>query len=226
MPTSYIGSDILRYIIENNLKTGDRLPPLTELSDILNISISKLREQLEVARALGLVAVKPGAGTQINGFSFAAIMRTGLLYGLAQWDQHFEAYKSLRNATSAAFWQEAVSLLTADDIALVRELLATARHKLNGQSIQIPHHEHRAFHLGLFKRLNNPFVVGIEEAYWSAYEAVELNRYVDYQYLTTVWDYHERMVDYIEAKDFEQSRLEFVNHTQLLKVNHITLNGN
>ena len=226
MPANYIGSDILRYIIDNNLETGDRLPPLTELSVILNISISKLREQLEVARALNLVAVKPGAGTQVNGFDFAAIMRIGLLYELARSDQYFEAYKSLRNATMAAFWQEAVSLLTADDIAGARELVIAARNKLNGQSIQIPHQEHRAFHLALFKRLNNPFVVGIEEAYWSAYEAVELNHYVDYQYLTTVWDYHERMLDYIEAKDFEQSQMEFVNHTQLLKVNHITFNGN
>jgi DNA-binding FadR family transcriptional regulator len=226
MPANYIASDILRYIIDNNLETGDRLPPLTELSVILNISISKLREQLEVARALNLVAVKPGAGTQVNGFDFAAIMRIGLLYELARSDQYFEAYKSLRNATTAAFWQEAVSLLTADDIAGARELVIAARNKLNGQSIQIPHQEHRAFHLALFKRLNNPFVVGIEEAYWSAYEAVELNHYVDYQYLTTVWDYHERMLDYIEAKDFEQSQMEFVNHTQLLKVNHITFNGN
>jgi DNA-binding FadR family transcriptional regulator len=226
MPANYIASDILRYIIDNNLETGDRLPPLTELSVILNISISKLREQLEVARALNLVAVKPGAGTQVNGFDFAAIMRIGLLYELARSDQYFEAYKSLRNATMAAFWQEAVSLLTADDIAGARELVIAARNKLNGQSIQIPHQEHRAFHLALFKRLNNPFVVGIEEAYWSAYEAVELNHYVDYQYLTTVWDYHERMLDYIEAKDFEQSQMEFVNHTQLLKVNHITFNGN
>jgi DNA-binding FadR family transcriptional regulator len=226
MPANYIGSDILRYIIDNNLETGDRLPPLTELSVILNISISKLREQLEVARALNLVAVKPGAGTQVNGFDFAATMRIGLLYELARSDQYFEAYKSLRNATMAAFWQEAVSMLTADDIAGARELVIAARNKLNGQSIQIPHQEHRAFHLALFKRLNNPFVVGIEEAYWSAYEAVELNHYVDYQYLTTVWDYHERMLDYIEAKDFEQSQMEFVNHTQLLKVNHITFNGN
>jgi DNA-binding FadR family transcriptional regulator len=226
MPANYIASDILRYIIDNNLETGDRLPPLTELSVILNISISKLREQLEVARALNLVAVKPGAGTQVNGFDFAAIMRIGLLYELARSDQYFEAYKSLRNATMAAFWQEAVSMLTADDIAGARELVIAARNKLNGQSIQIPHQEHRAFHLALFKRLNNPFVVGIEEAYWSAYEAVELNHYVDYQYLTTVWDYHERMLDYIEAKDFEQSQMEFVNHTQLLKVNHITFNGN
>ena len=225
MIVSGIESDILRYIVENNLQVGQRLPPLTELSGILNISISKLREQLEVVRALDMVGVKPGSGTQINEFNFAATLRLGLLYSLARSEQNFEAYKSLRNATAAAFWQEAVALLTPDDLAEARRLVVAARTKLDGRAIQIPHREHRAFHLALFKRLDNPFVVGIEEAYWSAYEAIELHHYADYQYLTTVWDYHERMVDYIEAQDFARSSAEFVAHTQLLKVNHHTPNG-
>ncbi len=39
-----------------------------------------------------------------------------------------------------------------------------------------------AFHLTIFKHLENPFVLGLLEAYWDAYEAVELNRYADYRY--------------------------------------------
>lgn len=220
MLVRHLDSDILRYIINNNLKSGDRLPSLTELSQQLDISIGKLREQLEVARCLNLVGVKPGAGIQINEFNFAATMRIGLLYGLAISDQNFEAYKSLRNEVAAVFWNEAVSLLTPEDITEVRGLLAEAWAKLNSQHIQIPHDEHRALHLAMFKRLNNPFVIGIEEAYWSAYEAIELNHYVDYQYLTTVWNHHERMVDLIEHKEFEQSKQVFIEHTKLLKVNH------
>jgi len=48
-------SDLLAFIIDRRLQAGDRLPPLEELSAELQISISKLREQLEVARVLGLV---------------------------------------------------------------------------------------------------------------------------------------------------------------------------
>jgi hypothetical protein len=39
--------------------------------------------------------------------------------------------------------------------------------------------------------------VGLLEAYWDAYEAVELNTYADYAYLQEVWRYHERIVEAI-----------------------------
>ena len=218
--TMHLESDILQYIVDHDLRVGDRLPPLTELSEILEISVSKLREQLEVARCLQLVGVKPGAGTQIHDFNFASILRIGLTYSLALSEQNFEAYRTLRIATTASFWEEAVSLLTSEDICTVRSLIAAAWQKLNHARIRIPHEEHRAFHLALFQQLDNPFVRGIEEGYWLAYEAVELNSYVDYQYLTNVWTQHERMVDLIEAKQFAASKAVFIEHTQLLRFNH------
>lgn len=223
MPLRYLDSDILQYIVDKKLVAGDRLPSLTELSDELDISVSKLREQLEVARCLEIVGVKPGAGTQINEFDFAATMRIGLSYSVASSRRNFEAYTALRNGTVAAFWVEAVSQLTSKDLAEIRSLLISARAKLHGEHIEIPHPEHRAFHLALLKWLDNPFVTGIEEAYWMVYEAVELNRLVDYQYLVTVWDHHEQMVDHIEDRKFEASRDIFVKHTQLLKLNHANL---
>ncbi|MEM7029159.1 MAG: FCD domain-containing protein [Chloroflexota bacterium] len=213
-------SDILQYIVDNDLHVGDRLPPLTELSDILDISVSKLREQLEVARCLELVGVKPGAGTQIHDFNFASIIRIGLTYSLALSDQNFEAYKALRIATTAAFWEEAVSLLTPKNIEEVRALIEAAWSQLNHARIRIPHQEHRAFHLALFEQLDNPFVRGIEEGYWLAYEAIELNSYLDYQYLTEVWKQHEKMIDLIEAGKFSESKAVFIEHTQLLRFNH------
>jgi DNA-binding FadR family transcriptional regulator len=46
----YSDSDFLRYLVEEDLRPGDRLPPLSELSQEIGISTGKLREQLEVAR--------------------------------------------------------------------------------------------------------------------------------------------------------------------------------
>ncbi len=73
------------------------------------------------------------------------------------------------------------------------------------------------FHLTTFKRLENPFVQGLLEAYWDAYEAVEMNRYADYDYLQSVWDYHERILECIEAGDFDGAQEAFVEHTRLLR---------
>ena len=43
---------------------------------------------------------------------------------------------------------------------------------LAGTPIHIPHKEHREFHTAIYRHLNNPFVLGILDAYWDAYEFV------------------------------------------------------
>ena len=88
---------------------------------------------------------------------------------------------------------------------------------MNGTPIQIPHAEHKKLHLLIFSRLNNPFVKGLLEAYWEAYEAVELNLFSDYQYLREVWDYHQRIVDSIIEGDADSGRALLDEHTTLLR---------
>ncbi len=48
-----LDSDILRYIIQHQLQPGERLPTLAELSQEMGVSVSKVREDLAVARTLG-----------------------------------------------------------------------------------------------------------------------------------------------------------------------------
>jgi DNA-binding GntR family transcriptional regulator len=71
-------------------------------------------------------------------------------------------------------------------------------------------------HLAIFRRLNNPFVQGLLEAYWAAYDAVELNTYADYNYLCSVWRYHEHIVAAIEAGDFAHGKELLREHMGLL----------
>ena len=89
--------------------------------------------------------------------------------------------------------------------------------KLRGTPIQIPQEEHRDLHLTIYKRLDNPFVSGILEAYWEAYEAVGLNLYAGYQYLDEVWSYHQQMVEGILSGDLESGYQALVEHTDLIR---------
>lgn len=210
-------SDLLRYIIEHKLGPGDRIPALSELSDELNISVSKLREQLEVARILGLVEVRPRTGIRCKTFDVMPALRLSLFFALAGDRGMFDLYSNLRIHIEVAYWQEAISLLTAADKDYLRQLVAQARDKLHGHPSMIPHEEHRGFHMGIFCRLDHPFVRGILEAYWEAYEAIEFNRYSDYDYLEQVWRFHERIIDEIEAGNDIASLEAFIEHTQLLR---------
>ena len=88
---------------------------------------------------------------------------------------------------------------------------------------QIPYQEHRELHLTIFRRLGNPFVLGLLEAYWDGYEAVELNTYADYAYLKTVWEYHDEIVRAIESGDFVRGRELLITHMQLLSHRGISM---
>ncbi len=213
-----LGSDFLNYIIRQGYQPGDRLPSIQELTNDahLDMSANKVREQLEVARTMGWVEVRSKRGTRIMEYAFTPAVRLSAMYALAC-GERFESFASLRNHVEAAYWNEACGLLTGADLEVMQDCLDSAYRKLDSRPIHIPNPEHRIFHLTVFRRLDNKFVLGILEAYWDLYEEVGVNRYEDYSYLRKVWDYHSRILRLIRNEDFDGARRAFLEHTSLLR---------
>jgi DNA-binding FadR family transcriptional regulator len=222
---SRLNSEFFQYLVA--LPDGEgasgRLPPLAELSQQLGVSVARLREQLEVARAMGFVEVRPRTGIRRLPFTFSAAVRQSLEYALEIDRTYFHKFAELRNHLEAAYWHQAVRLLKPQDHAILQSLLAKAWAKLHAQQIEIPHDEHRQLHLMIYCRLENPFVLGIFEAYWEAYEAVGLNLYAGLDYLLEVWEYHQRMVNAICTGDFDAGYRALVEHTDLLHHRPVSL---
>jgi DNA-binding FadR family transcriptional regulator len=193
-----------------------QLPSLNDISKDLGVSISVLREQLEVAKALGLVDVRPRTGIRRQPYTFFPAVQTSLSYAVALSSDYFLSFADLRNRLEACYWENAVQNLSREDLNGLHCLVEKAWEKLRGSPIQIPHEEHRQFHLGFFRRLDNPFVLGILEAYWDAYEAVGLSVYTDFNYLHEVWQYHQQMVDALIEGDAAASYEALVAHKDLL----------
>lgn len=215
-------SEFLKYLASRSEAEAESLPSLNNLSKELDLNRAALREQLEVARALGLVAVKPRTGTRRLPYTFTPAIRQSLGYAIALDRAHFDAFSDLRNHIESAYFHEAVCKLTAEDIQQMKDLIAQAQEKLHGHPVQIPHAEHRDLHLRMYRRLNNLFVTGILEAYWEAYEAVGLNVFTDYNYLTNVWQYHANIVEAINNKDYEAGYKLLMEHTKLIAARPIS----
>ncbi|MEZ4866851.1 MAG: FCD domain-containing protein [Caldilineaceae bacterium] len=223
MFNSKVHSEFLHHLLTQAENVGDRLPPLNDLSAALGVSVGKLREQLEVARMLGLVEVSPRRGITRADYDFLPPVRLSLLTALTIDRQYFDAFSSLRAHLEVAYWDEAVVLLADSDKAYLRTLIATAWQKLNQPRAQIPYLEHRELHLTIFRRLDNAFVIGLLEAYWDGYEAVELNTYADYKYLEKVWRYHEQIVNALCSGDYAQGKQLLIEHMQLLSGRGISM---
>lgn len=210
-------SAILRYIIEHQVRPGDRLPTINDLSKELGISVSKVREDLEVVRALGLVQVRPRSGMQVQPFDFGPAATLSVLYALGQDRESFHDFAKIRKSIELAFWDEAVRQLTAEDIVILRECVDSAHCKLTQVPIHVPFEEHRTLHLTLFRHLTNPFVQGLLQAYWTAYQAYGLALYADISYHRDLWRYHEQIVECVASGDYEGGRTALADHMSLLR---------
>lgn len=217
MPAGHLESPFLQYLIHHDLGVGERLPTLQELSGELGVSVGKLREQLEVARGLGLVSVRPRLGIQREPFDFGMVVREGMMFALASGEGTFEQVSNMRQVLEIGLWEAAVASLTAEDIGRLRQLVASAWDKLRGEPVHIPTAEHRALHLTIFGKLNNPFVQGLLNSYWEAYEAYQLTRFTQYTYWIDAWNYHEQIVEALAAGEVAKSKQLLIEHFALLR---------
>lgn len=211
-------SEFIAYLMKTSSSSTDsRLPSLAELSRQTGMSIASLREQLEVARALGFVEARPKTGIRRLPYSFRPAIYQSVTYAVSIDPGSFESFSDMRNRIEAAYWYQAVELLTQEDIMQLRSLVQLAKAKLSKQPIQIPHLEHRELHLKIFSRLNNLFVVGFLEAYWDVYEAIGMDVYTDFEYLKRVWEYHDRMVEAIANGDYTSGHQALIDHMTLIQ---------
>ncbi len=212
-----LDSKFLNYLVEKKIAPGDKLPPLNDISNELGISIGKLREELEVARHFGLVSVRPKVGSHRQPYDFTPPVLQSVLFGLATQEATFDQFSKLRRSVETGCWNEAVVLLTDEDKERLKDIVARAWQKLRADTVHVPNGEHRALHLLIFSRFQNPFVQGILSAYWEAYETSELTRFAPLKYWIDVWTFHEKIVEALCQNKFEQARQLLIEHFALLR---------
>lgn len=206
--------DFIKYLANGN--GSDRLPSLQELSAEHGVSISVLREQLQVARALGFVEVRPRTGIRRLPYTFAPAVRESLFYAIDRDQGAFASFSDVRRHLERVYWFEAVQRLTPEDLEHLRNLVTRAEGMLKAEPIRVPHAEHRELHLVIYQHLQNPFVIGLLEAYWEAYEQVGLSLYTGLEYQLQVWDSHRQIVEAIAEKDFVRGHQLLVGHFDLI----------
>lgn len=216
-------SELLKYLASLPEEGNGRIPTLAELSSELGVSIASLREQLEVARVMGIVEVRPKTGIKKLNYTFRPVVTTSVGYAISQDSACFIAFSDLRKHIEAAYFIEAAQLLSQEDIVMLGKVVQRAEEKMQSSFLQIPNNEHREFHLSIYKHIHNVFVTGILEAYWDLYRASGLEMYPDIDYLHRVWQYHARILDFIKQKDFVQGMNLLLEHMDLVKQREKTI---
>jgi DNA-binding GntR family transcriptional regulator len=204
------------YLLKYSLENIKNLPSIHQIGKDLGFSNPCVREQIELARNLGLVSIQPRRGISLLPYKFHPAVSKSLYFAIKSNIEYFNQYSSLRNQIEKAYFCDSIHLLGESDFLELEEIINFAFVKLAGQPIQIPHQEHRAFHLKIYDRLNNVFVKGLLESYWDIYELIGLDLFMDFAYLKNVWKYHEEILNAIKKENLLEAYRLLDEHMDLI----------
>jgi len=206
----------LEYLLEYNKKGQIQLPSIKNISKELGLSIPLVREQIELAKTLGLIEIKPRKGISLLPYKFSPAVTKSVYFAVLSKKHRFQQFSDLRNQLEKAYFLHAASTLNETDIKSLKLIVEIAKDKIHLPHAQIPHVEHRKFHLEIYKHIDNVFLTGILESYWDLYELVGMDLYNDLEYLDAVWDYHQKITELIEANDYTKAFILLDEHMNFI----------
>ncbi|KAF0112463.1 MAG: hypothetical protein FD147_59 [Chloroflexi bacterium] len=213
---NYKLSELLKYLASIPEDARQRIPPLSELSQTLGVSVASLREQLEVARLLGIVEIKPKSGIRKTKYELKPAVVASLTYGVESNSRLFWQVSDMRKHLEAAYFIEAAQMLSTADKEELDVLVKKAQLRLRSIPSQLPNIEHREFHLVIYRRISNHLVFNLLETYWDLYRLTGLDIYTDINYVDRVWQYHARIVEQIKQGNYSRGLQILLEHMDLI----------
>ncbi len=196
--------EIKAFILRNNLKPGDLLPPETELARQLGISRNSLREAVKALESLGVLEARAGVGIFVRGFSFDPLLEN-LAYGLRIGSKDLRDIFEIRYHLEYSMAERAVQAVTSEQIAHLRAILE--RMQRAAEAGQYSAEDDRAFHQALWENVDNTILSKLLDIFWLVREQAQQSDLVAVppDPLAT-YQRHVSIVDALAARNTEALR--------------------
>lgn len=155
--------EIKAFILRNNLKPGDLLPPETELARQLGISRNSLREAVKALESLGVLEARAGVGLFVRGFSFDPLLEN-LAYGLRIGSKDLRDIFEIRYHLEYGMAERAVQAVTPEQIAHLQAILERMRSA--AEAGRYSAEDDRAFHQALWENVDNTILSKLLDIFW------------------------------------------------------------
>lgn len=150
---------LTQIIVRGQVKPGERFPSESELSIQLGVGRNSIREAVKMLTAMGVLIIRRGSGTYVST-TVSPVIFNPLIFNLVLESRSSEHLYGLRVMLESAVILMAMSTITADEIAAMRQLLR--KHEtmlLSGRgTIEDFVKMDIEFHLSVFRSLHNPLV--------------------------------------------------------------------
>jgi GntR family transcriptional repressor for pyruvate dehydrogenase complex len=217
---------IRNLILSGELEIGEKLPTEMELSRLLNVGRSSVREALRVLEAEGLVEVRRGSGTYVTRNQPI----TSRAMDLKQWlklreetlEQVLEVRESIEGLTAGLAAQHS----TPEQIEVIEDILKSTSQNLRKMDENGDNHEEyydelsrldSAFHLQISQASGNDIANEIINHIIPSFQ--ESNRAVIYLYRKALLmeSEHREILEAIRAQDRRAAEISMRRHIQRVR---------
>jgi DNA-binding FadR family transcriptional regulator len=193
---------IKQLILARRLAPGDPLPTETELVQLCDISRASVREALKALQAMRIVDIRHGFGTYVGSLSLEPLVE-GIAFRAAV--RHHQGEASLyelmevREAMEAGLIGAVAGTLPPDNLAELKAIVGTMEKEASVGAVA-PGTD-RAFHLALYRTLDNHLLSEVLDAFWAALYRVRTELDDSHADPQTTWKQHLAIVVALEAGD-------------------------
>ncbi|GIP26533.1 GntR family transcriptional regulator [Paenibacillus sp. J23TS9] len=199
-----VSQEIQSYIQENELKEGDKLPSVEEMTQMFGVGRSSLREALRSLEAVDLVKVENGKGIfvrDVDMFRFSGKVKI-------ESERHFLLNTlDVRRALEGQAVALASKRITAPQIKELEQCLE--KYRLLKEANQDTSEIDLVFHQLVIKAANNPILKTVLDSISGLYAKFFNEPLGDKQLFDETYPYHITMFKGIAAHDTEYAMEEF-----------------
>lgn len=205
---------IKEYILENNLKPGDPLPPEGQLVEDLGVGRSSVREAVKSLQSLGIVDVRQGDGLYVRELNFDPMLEN-FMFGM-QFNPHTLAeLLQIRVWLEAAVIGDAVQHIQDKELVKLEAILNTWEERVKAGEEYADLDE--SFHQTIYEIIGNETLMKLFSVFWIVFVSLE-NEVTHDPDPQAVLKEHRSILDAIKAHDRTLTRKRLTEHFDSIKV--------
>ena len=211
--------DALRtYIIENDLQSGDGLPPEGELAKRLGVSRSSVREAVKGLESVGLLRSERGNGVFVADFTFEPLL-TNLHYGLLVDHRDLVEMLEVRRVLEVGMIESAIAGVSAEQLTEL-DGIVDEMHRAAERGEQRPELD-REFHRLLFSSTGNSTLLTLVDVFWRTFRSASDLAKLPEPDPAHVCDMHRAIVEAVRDRDADRARAALERHYADSMLHHV-----
>lgn len=205
---------IKEYILENNLKPGDPLPPEGQLVEDLGVGRSSVREAVKSLQSLGIVDVRQGDGLYVRELNFDPMLEN-FMFGMQFNPQTLAELLQIRVWLEAAVIGDAVQHIRDEELTKLEAILKTWEERVQAGEEYADLDE--SFHQTIYGVIGNETLMKLFSVFWIVFIGLE-NEVTHDPNPQEVLGSHRSILAAIKAHDRTLTRKRLTEHFDSIRV--------